>query len=68
MNRLTGKTVLITGATSGMGLATAYAYRLIAEGAHVIVTGRTREGVGAAVRALGQDLVVDGGLVGAVPV
>lgn len=42
MNRFTGKTVLITGGTSGMGLATAH--RLLAEGAHVIVTGRSRTG------------------------
>ncbi|MGW1990257.1 SDR family oxidoreductase [Embleya sp. NPDC001921] len=51
MNRFTGKTVLITGGTSGMGLATAH--RLITEGAHVIVTGRTRARVDAAVRRLG---------------
>ncbi|MDF3142038.1 MULTISPECIES: SDR family oxidoreductase [unclassified Streptomyces] len=51
MNRFTGKTVLITGGTSGMGLATAH--RLITEGAHVVVTGRTSERVDAAVRQLG---------------
>ncbi|WP_328876357.1 SDR family NAD(P)-dependent oxidoreductase [Streptomyces sp. NBC_00287] len=39
MKRSTGKTLLITGGTSGMGLATAH--RLVTEGAHVIVTGRT---------------------------
>ncbi|KND31484.1 glucose 1-dehydrogenase [Streptomyces acidiscabies] len=53
MNRFTDKTVLITGGTSGMGLATAH--RLIAEGAQVVVTGRTRARVDAAVRELGPD-------------
>lgn len=38
MNRLTNKTVLITGGTSGMGFATAR--RLLDEGAYVVVTGR----------------------------
>ncbi|MFJ8079051.1 SDR family NAD(P)-dependent oxidoreductase [Streptomyces sp. NPDC096205] len=52
MNRFTGRTVLITGGTSGMGLATAH--RLVAEGAHVVVTGRTRERVDAAVGQLGD--------------
>ncbi|WP_328949833.1 SDR family oxidoreductase [Streptomyces sp. NBC_00184] len=51
MNRFTGRTVLITGGTSGMGLATAH--RLVAEGAHVIITGRTRARLDAAVGELG---------------
>ncbi|MBL1090641.1 MULTISPECIES: SDR family NAD(P)-dependent oxidoreductase [Streptomyces] len=51
MNRFTGKTILITGGTSGMGLATAH--RLLAEGAHVVVTGRTRARVDSAVQQLG---------------
>ncbi|MEU9851733.1 glucose 1-dehydrogenase [Streptomyces sp. NPDC047974] len=38
MKRFTDHTVLITGGTSGMGLATAR--RLLDEGAHVVVTGR----------------------------
>lgn len=53
MNRFTGKTVLITGGTSGMGLATAH--RLITEGAHVIVTGRTRARVDTVVQQLGPN-------------
>lgn len=38
MARFTHKTVLVTGGTSGIGLAAAYAFK--AEGAHVIVTAR----------------------------
>jgi NAD(P)-dependent dehydrogenase (short-subunit alcohol dehydrogenase family) len=53
MNRFTDRTVLITGGTSGMGLATAH--RLVAEGARVVVTGRTRERVDTAVEALGPN-------------
>ncbi|RZK97360.1 MAG: SDR family NAD(P)-dependent oxidoreductase, partial [Hymenobacter sp.] len=37
--QLTGKTALITGSTAGIGLA--IALRLAAEGAEVIITGRT---------------------------
>lgn len=52
MNQLTGKTALVTGGTSGIGLATAQ--RLAAEGAHVFVTGRTQDRVDAAVAAIGD--------------
>ncbi|OXC89218.1 short-chain dehydrogenase, partial [Achromobacter sp. KAs 3-5] len=38
MNRFEQKTVLVTGGTSGIGLAAAQAFA--AEGARVIVTGR----------------------------
>ncbi|MFI8075947.1 SDR family NAD(P)-dependent oxidoreductase [Streptomyces sp. NPDC086033] len=67
MNRFTDKTILITGGTSGMGLATAH--RLVAEGAHVIVTGRTRARVDSAVQELGQNasgIVADAADLGAV--
>jgi NAD(P)-dependent dehydrogenase (short-subunit alcohol dehydrogenase family) len=39
-NRFDGKTALVTGGTSGMGLAVAR--RLVAEGARVVVTGRDK--------------------------
>ncbi|MEU4811151.1 glucose 1-dehydrogenase [Nocardia fluminea] len=50
-SRLDGKTALITGGSSGMGLATAH--RLIAEGARVVVTGRDKQRLDAAVAELG---------------
>lgn len=60
MNRFTGKTVLVTGGTSGIGLATAQ--RLLAEGARVIVSGsrdaslaKARDVLGDAVIAIKND-------------
>lgn len=38
MGRLTGKTAIITGASSGIGRAAAYA--LAAEGCNLVLTGR----------------------------
>jgi NAD(P)-dependent dehydrogenase (short-subunit alcohol dehydrogenase family) len=49
---LAGKTVVVIGGTSGMGLATAIAAQ--AEGANVIVTGRTEERLRNAREALGE--------------
>ncbi|WP_431822689.1 SDR family oxidoreductase [Burkholderia sp. F1] len=53
MERFKGKTVLVTGGTSGIGLAAARAFA--AEGARVIVTGRDVEALAAAQRTLGGD-------------
>ena len=51
--RFTGKIALITGGTSGMGLATAR--RLLDEGAHVVITGRSQAGLDKAAAELGDD-------------
>lgn len=53
MNRLKGKTVLITGGTSGIGLATAKLFR--DEGAQLIITGRNPERLAAAQQELGNE-------------
>jgi NAD(P)-dependent dehydrogenase (short-subunit alcohol dehydrogenase family) len=56
-SRFDDKIALITGGTSGMGLATAR--RLLAEGAHVVVTGRDKTRLDAAVEELnGGDSVL----------
>jgi NAD(P)-dependent dehydrogenase (short-subunit alcohol dehydrogenase family) len=47
---LTGRTVLVTGATRGIGFAVAQA--LVAQGSSVIITGRKQETLGAAVVGL----------------
>jgi len=52
MARLTDKYTLITGGTSGIGLATAQAF--LAEGAHVAVTGRNPQTRAEAQRLLGD--------------
>jgi NAD(P)-dependent dehydrogenase (short-subunit alcohol dehydrogenase family) len=76
MERLKGKTVLITGGTSGIGLATARLFR--AEGARLAITGRDSERLAAAQNevakaalflvsaesayVVGEEIVVDGGI------
>ena len=53
MGRLAGKTALVTGGNSGIGLATAQ--RFAAEGAHVFITGRNQRTLDDAVAAIGAD-------------
>jgi NAD(P)-dependent dehydrogenase (short-subunit alcohol dehydrogenase family) len=50
-NRLQGKIALITGGSSGLGLATAQ--RFVAEGAEVFITGRRQDALDAAVQQIG---------------
>ncbi|OBK12713.1 SDR family oxidoreductase [Mycobacterium asiaticum] len=51
MGQLDGKTALVTGGTSGIGLAAAQ--RLAAEGAHVFLTGRRQNVLDEAVASIG---------------
>src|SRR5437899_2369642 len=54
MNKLEGKTALITGGTSGIGLATANAF--VNEGAYVFITGRRQTELAAAVKEIGRNV------------
>ncbi|WP_329074302.1 SDR family NAD(P)-dependent oxidoreductase [Streptomyces niveus] len=51
MGQLEGKTAVVTGGSSGIGLAAAV--RLAAEGAHVFITGRRKTSLDAAVETIG---------------
>jgi NAD(P)-dependent dehydrogenase (short-subunit alcohol dehydrogenase family) len=53
-SRLTDKIALVTGGTSGIGLATAK--RFVDEGAHVFITGRRQEQLDAAVKEIGRNV------------
>lgn len=56
MKRFTNKIALVTGGTTGIGLATAKA--LIAEGARVVVTGRNADALASAQKDLGASALV----------
>lgn len=54
MGKLEGKTVVITGGSSGIGLATTQQF--VKEGAHVFITGRRQEELDRAVTELGTNV------------
>jgi len=54
MHRLDGKIGLITGGTSGIGLATAKQF--VNEGAYVFITGRREQELAAAVKKIGKNV------------
>jgi NAD(P)-dependent dehydrogenase (short-subunit alcohol dehydrogenase family) len=54
MKKLEGKVALVTGGSSGIGLATAK--RFVAEGAYVFITGRRQTEVDAAVKEIGENV------------
>jgi len=54
MDKLEGKTALITGGNSGIGLATAK--RFVNEGAYVFITGRRDPELAAAVKEIGRNV------------
>ncbi len=65
MNRLQGKRLLVTGGTTGIGLETAKQF--LAEGARVVVTGRSPDTLAQAQQDLGKEVIViqsDAGQVG----
>lgn len=59
MGKLNGKNALITGGSSGIGLASAKLF--LQEGARVIITGRNMQGLADAQEALGTDVLAISG-------
>ncbi|MBO1039980.1 SDR family oxidoreductase [Brucella pituitosa] len=55
MKKLNGKKAVVTGGSSGIGLATAR--RFIAEGAQVIITGRRQDAIDQALTELGEQAI-----------
>ncbi|MFI1928842.1 MULTISPECIES: glucose 1-dehydrogenase [unclassified Streptomyces] len=55
MGQLDGKTVVVTGGTSGIGLASARRFR--EEGARVYITGRRKETLDQAIAEIGGDVI-----------
>ena len=54
MGKLKNKVAVITGATSGMALATAKLF--VEEGAYVFITGRRQEALDEAVKLIGRNV------------
>ena len=54
MGKLEGKTALVTGGNSGIGLATAKEF--VNEGAYVFITGRRESELAAAVKEIGRNV------------
>jgi NAD(P)-dependent dehydrogenase (short-subunit alcohol dehydrogenase family) len=54
MSKLDGKVALVTGGSSGIGLATARQF--VNEGAHVFITGRREPELAAAVKEIGRNV------------
>jgi NADP-dependent 3-hydroxy acid dehydrogenase YdfG len=53
-NKLEGKIALITGGTSGIGLATAK--RFVSEGVHVFITGLYQKEINEAISEIGKNV------------
>jgi NAD(P)-dependent dehydrogenase (short-subunit alcohol dehydrogenase family) len=65
-NNFTGKTAVVTGGSTGIGLATAK--RVVQEGMdHVFITGRHKDALDAAVAEIGKNLTPVQGDVGSLP-